>query len=65
MNSLVRSAYVMYLVHYVFVLWAQLFLFDYQLPALLKFLIVFICSTILSWGTAQILIRIPGVRRII
>jgi hypothetical protein len=65
MDSLARSAYVMYLVHYVFVTWLQWSLLDVGLPAGVKFLIVFIGVTALSWLTAQAAIRIPGVRNVV
>jgi glucans biosynthesis protein C len=65
MDSLARSAYVMYLVHYVFVTWIQWSLLDVDLPAAIKFLLVFVGVTGLSWLTAQAASRIPGVRNVI
>jgi glucan biosynthesis protein C len=65
MDSLARSAYVMYLVHYVFVTWTQWLLLDVNLFAGIKFLIVFLVVTALSWLTAQAAIRIPGVRNVV
>ena len=65
MDSLARSAYTIYLVHYVFVLWAQYALLNQPLPAGVKFAAVFASATLLSWLTAQALLRIPGARRIL
>jgi peptidoglycan/LPS O-acetylase OafA/YrhL len=65
MDSLARSAYVMYLVHYVYVTWVQKSLLDVGLPAGIKFVVVFVAVTALSWLTAQAAIRIPGVRHLV
>jgi glucan biosynthesis protein C len=65
MLSLSRSAYGMYLVHYVYVTWTQRLLMDRPIPAGIKFLFVFLATTLLSWMTAQIALRIPGLKRIL
>jgi glucan biosynthesis protein C len=65
MDSLSRCAYVLILVHYVFVLWLQRLLLPFPLTIALKFTICFLVSTVLSWLIALILIRTPGLRRII
>jgi glucans biosynthesis protein C len=65
MNSLSRSAYVMYLVHYVYVTWTQKALLGIPIHASIKFLIVFLTVTLLSWLSAQFLLRIPGLNRIL
>lgn len=65
MNSLARSAYIMYLVHYVFVLWMQRLLLGLPIHAAFKFLFVFGATIFLSWLTAQILLRIPKLDRIL
>ena len=65
MDSLTRCAYAIYLVHYVFVLWAQYALKGWPLPAGVKFLAVFISATGLSWLSAQALLRLPGARRVL
>ena len=59
MNSLSRSAYVMYLVHYVFITWTQRIMLGQPLHAGVKFLFVFLGTTLLSWTTAQIVLRVP------
>lgn len=65
MNSLARSAYIMYLVHYVFLCWLQLLVVPWPLPAILKFSFVFLATTLLSWLTAQALLRIPKLNAIL
>jgi len=65
MLPLDRGAYVMYLVHYVFVTWLQLLLFGRPFPAAFKFVFVFLLSTLLSWFTAQCLLRVPKLRTIL
>jgi hypothetical protein len=65
MNSLSRSAYVMYLVHYVFVMWTQSLMLDLPIHAGLKFLFVFLATTLLSWLTAQVALRVPRLNTIL
>jgi len=65
LDSLSRSAFVIYIVHYVYVLWLQRALIGVGIPAGLKFLIVFSGSTFLSWMTAQCLLSFPHLRRIV
>lgn len=65
MLSLGRCAYVMYLVHYVYVLWMQRLLLDRPIAAGFKFVIVFLATTFLSWLTAQGLLRVPRLKSIL
>ncbi|MGO9429659.1 acyltransferase family protein [Rhodoblastus sp.] len=65
MDSLARSAYAIYLVHYVFVLWAQFILLDEPLPASIKFATTFAFAVLFSWMTAQALLWIPGARHVL
>jgi glucans biosynthesis protein C len=65
MDSLARSAYTIYLVHYVFVLWAQFILLDQPAPAGIKFAATFALALLFSWMTAQALLWIPGARRVL
>ena len=44
------DAYGMFLVHYPIVLWLQYWLFDFNLPAIVKATIGFVLTVILSWG---------------
>ncbi|HVU54883.1 MAG TPA: acyltransferase [Puia sp.] len=48
-RSLSGAAYGMYLVHYIFVVWMQYALVHIDLPAGVKFMIVFITATLASW----------------
>ncbi len=65
MDSLSRAAYVIYLVHYVYVLWLQRMLLGVDAGAGVKFLCVFAGAATLSWLTAQCLFAIPPMRRIL
>ena len=60
MDSLSRSAYVIYLVHYVYVLWLQRALMSVDVHASLKFLIVLTGAVLFSWLTAQCLLRVAA-----
>ena len=65
MDSILRSAFIIYIVHYVFVLWLQRALLGLELLVGLKFLIVFAGATLLSWLTAQALLTVPWLRRVL
>jgi glucan biosynthesis protein C len=65
MNSLSRSAYIMYLIHYVFITWTQRLVLDLPIHASIKFLFVFLSTVFLSWLTAQLLLRIPKLKTIL
>jgi glucans biosynthesis protein C len=65
MDSLSRSAYVIYIVHYVYVLWLQRALMGVNVHASLKFLVVFTGATLFSWLTAQCLLAFPWLRRVL
>ncbi len=65
MESLSRSAYVMYLIHYVFITWTQKSLMALPVHASVKAAIVFASTVVLSWLTAQVLLRVPGVKTIV
>jgi len=65
MDSLARSAYAIYIVHYVFVLWTQYALLGSTLPAAVKFVLTFGAAVALSWLSAQGLLRTPGIRKIL
>jgi len=58
MNSLTDNAYLIYLVHYIFVVWTQFVLLKFNMPAFLKFMITFILSFALSWLTGILLSKI-------
>ena len=64
MDSLARSAYVIYIVHYVYVVWLQRAMMGLNFHASLKFLVVFSGATIFSWLSAQCLLAFPCLRRV-
>ena len=59
LDSLSTNAYSLYLVHYDFVVWMQYALLGTALFALIKGVIVFCTTTILSWITILAVARIP------
>ena len=59
------SAYGMYLVHYLFVVWLQFALLGVALPAVIKGAAVFGGTLFLSWGTVVALRRLPSIAQII
>ena len=54
------NAYGIYLVHYVFAFWLQFALLGTDVPAFVKAAVVFVLALSLSWGTADLLRRLPG-----
>lgn len=54
------DAYGMFLVHYPIVLWLQYWLFDMNMPAIAKALVVFVLAVVLSWAATAALRKIPG-----
>jgi peptidoglycan/LPS O-acetylase OafA/YrhL len=65
LDAMQPSAYGIYLVHYVFIVWLQYAVFDLPLHAGAKFAIVFIGTLSLSWAMASGLRKIPLVGRMI
>jgi surface polysaccharide O-acyltransferase-like enzyme len=65
LDGLQPSAYGIYLVHYIFIIWLQYAVYDYPLPAGVKFAIVFAGTLSMSWALTVILRRIPVVARMI
>jgi glucans biosynthesis protein C len=55
-DSLSENAYLIYLIHYIFVIGIQFALLTYNIPAILKFFITFIFALSFSW-LASILLR--------
>ena len=54
------DAYGIFLVHYAIVLWLQYWLFDYDLPAIIKAAIAFVLTVAFSWALTAALRKIPG-----
>ncbi len=65
LDPMQHEAYGIFLVHYVFVLWLQYWLFAVELPAVVKALIVFATALPLSWATTAALRKIPGAHRVL
>jgi glucan biosynthesis protein C len=65
LDSLSTNAYSLYLVHYDFVVWLQYALLGTALFALIKGVIVFCGTVILSWLTILFVVRIPFGLRLI
>ena len=65
LDPLQHDAYGIFLVHYMYVLWIQHWLFDVELPAIPKALIALGGTLILSWATSAVLRQIPGAKRVL
>jgi len=63
LNSLSGNAYLIYLVHYVFVIWCQFFLMNFNVPVFVKFMITFMVALALSWMVSSVVRKIPIVNR--
>jgi surface polysaccharide O-acyltransferase-like enzyme len=59
LDNVANFAYIMYIVHYVFVTWVQYFLLNISLPAALKFTVVFVIVVALSMLTAKLILKSP------
>lgn len=62
-DSLSANAYGIYLTHYIFVVWCQYWLLDYQLPAVIKFFITWGVSLALSWLLTYLIRRNALIRK--
>ncbi|HVV43364.1 MAG TPA: acyltransferase family protein, partial [Nitrobacter sp.] len=65
LDPLQHDAYGIFLVHYAFVLWLQYWMFDFNWPAIVKAVVAFIGTLLLSWGTTAALRQIPGANRVL
>jgi peptidoglycan/LPS O-acetylase OafA/YrhL len=65
LDAMQPSAYGIYLLHYIFIVWLQYAVFDLRLHAGAKFAIVFLGTLSLSWAIAGGLRKIPLVGRMI
>ena len=59
------SAYGIFLMHYIFIIWLQYAVYDPALVAFVKFAIVFVGTLAGSWATVVLLRKIPVVGRMI
>ncbi len=62
-NSLSDNAYLIYLLHFIFINWVQFCLLNIRMPAIFKFTITFVLALALSWLTSIVLRRIQLVRK--
>jgi len=65
LDAMRPSAYGIFLVHYPIVLWLQYWLYDYDLPAVVKATIAFVLTVAFSWAVTAILRKIPGATRVL
>ena len=65
LDTLRPSAYGIYLLHYIFIIWLQYAVYDDPLPAGVKFAFVFAGTLSMSWGLTVAVRRIPLVGRMI
>jgi surface polysaccharide O-acyltransferase-like enzyme len=65
LDAMRPSAYGIFLVHYIFIIWLQYAVYDYSWPAGVKAATVFAGTLALSWGLTVMLRKIPLVARMI
>jgi Acyltransferase family len=65
LDALQPSAYGVYLLHYISIIWLQYALYDTSLHASVKFATVFTGTLSISWGLTVMLRKIPAVARMI
>jgi hypothetical protein len=65
LDPMQKDAYGIFLVHYAFALWIQYWLFDVDLPAIIKMLIGFAFTLAASWALTRALRQIPGATRVL
>jgi peptidoglycan/LPS O-acetylase OafA/YrhL len=59
------DAYGLFVVHYPIVLWLQYWLFDFDLPAIVKAAASLVLTVILSWAATAALRKIPGATHVL
>jgi Acyltransferase family len=65
LDAMRPSAYGIYLLHFIFLIWLQYIVYDSTFPAFVKFAIVFAGTLSMSWGLTALLRKIPLVARTI
>jgi surface polysaccharide O-acyltransferase-like enzyme len=65
LDAMQPSAYGIYLLHYIPIIWLQYAVYDTSFPAFVKFAIVFSGTLSMSWGLTVMLRKIPVVARMI
>ncbi|AKH95797.1 acyltransferase family protein [Elizabethkingia anophelis] len=64
-NSLSDNAYMIYLIHYIFVVWTQFLILDINISAIIKFFIVLITTLIMSLGASFMLRKIDIIKKFV
>jgi hypothetical protein len=65
LDPMQADAYGIFLVHYPIVLWLQYWLFDFDLPAVVKALVAFVLTVALSWAATAALRKLPGATHVL
>jgi Acyltransferase family len=65
LDPMQADAYGIFLVHYPIVLWLQYWLFDFDIPAIVKAPVAFVPTVVLSWAATAALRKIPGATRVL
>jgi peptidoglycan/LPS O-acetylase OafA/YrhL len=65
LDPMQNEAYGMFLVHYPIVLWLQYWLFDFDVPAIVKAAVAFVLTVALSWAVTRALRMIPGATHVL
>jgi hypothetical protein len=65
LDPMQSAAYGIFLVHYPIVLWLQYWLFDFDIPAIVKAVVALVLTVVLSWAATAALRRLPGATRVL
>jgi surface polysaccharide O-acyltransferase-like enzyme len=65
LDAMQPSAYGIYLLHYVFIIWLQYAVYDPPFPAVVKFAIVLAGTLSMSWALTVLLRKIPVLAQMI
>jgi glucan biosynthesis protein C len=65
MDTIARAAYIMYIIHYVYVIWTQYFLLGVPASAEVKFSITCALAISVSWVTAKLLLEVPILKTVL
>jgi peptidoglycan/LPS O-acetylase OafA/YrhL len=65
LDPMQSDAYGIFLVHYPIVLWIQYWLFDIDVPAVVKAVVAFVLTVALSWAATAALRKIPGATHVL
>jgi surface polysaccharide O-acyltransferase-like enzyme len=65
LDAMQPSAYGIYLLHYIFIIWLQYTVYDTSFPTFVKFAIVFAGTFSMSWALTAMLRKNPAVARMV